>query len=329
MNTVRNVVLVLGFVLGACLNAAPLNAEAQDAGKVFRIGSLSPAGNSALEGVFLDAMRSLGYVEGKNFIFERRYADNQLERLPALAAELVSLKVDVIVATGTVAPLAAKKVTTTIPVVIWSTGDPVGSGIASSLARPGGNITGLTIDSPELAAKRLQLLKEIVPGLTRVAVIWNAANPYAAVVFKETQQAARSLAIQIESIEVRSPIDFDSAFGAVNKGNPGGLIVVEDPLTFSVATRIVNFAVTNRLPVMYGMKEFVSAGGLIAYGPDYPDLLRRAATYVDKILKGAKPGDLPIEQPTKFGLVINLKTATALNLTVPQPLLLRTDEVIQ
>jgi putative ABC transport system substrate-binding protein len=325
----RNVVLVLGFALGACLNAAPLNAEVQDAGKVFRIGSLSPAGNPALEGVFLDAMRSLGYVEGKNLIFERRYADNQLERLPALAAELVSLNVDVIVATGTVAPLAAKKVTTTIPVVIWSTGDPVGSGIASSLARPGGNTTGLTIDSPELAGKRLQLLKEIVPGLTRVAVIWNAANPYAAVVFKETQDAARLLAIQIESIEVRSPLDFDSAFGAVIKGNSNGLIVVEDPLTFSLLTRVVNFAMTNRLPAMYGMKEFVSAGGLIAFGPDYPDLVRRAATYVDKILKGAKPGDLPIEQPTKFGLVINLKTAKALNLTVPQSLLLRTDEVIQ
>ncbi len=323
-----NVVFVLALALCA-LSAAPLNADAQETGKVFRIGSLSPAGNPALEEVFLDAMRGLGYVEGKNLVFERRYAANQLERLPALAAELVDLKVDVIVATGTVAPLAAKKVTTTIPVVIWSTGDPVGSGIASSLARPGGNTTGLTIDSPELAAKRLQLLKEIVPGLTRVAVIWNAANPYAAVVFKETQQAARLLAIQIESIEVRSPLDFDSAFGAVIKGTPSGLIVGEDPLTFIVMSRIVNFATINRLPVMYGMKEFVSAGGLIAYGPDYPDLLRRAATYVDKILKGAKPGDLPIEQPTKFGLVINLKTAKALNLTVPQSLLLRTDEVIE
>jgi putative ABC transport system substrate-binding protein len=325
----RNVAFALGFALGACLNAAPLNAAAQEAAKVFRVGSLSPAGNPRLEGVFLDAMRSLGYVEGKNLIIERRYADNQLERLPALAAELVGLKVDVIVATGTVAPLAARKATTTIPVVIWSTGDPIGSGIAASLARPGGNTTGLTIDSPELAAKRLQLLKEIVPGLTRVAVIWNAANPYAAVVFKETQQAARLLAIQVESIEVRSPLDFDSAFGAVIKARPSGLVVVEDPLTFSVATRIVNFAMANRLPVMYGMKEFVSAGGLIAYGPDYSDLLRRAATYVDKILKGANPGDLPIEQPTKFGLVINLKTATALSLTVPQSLLLRTDEVIQ
>jgi len=271
----------------------------------------------------------LGYVEGKNLIVERRYADNQLERLPALAAELVSQKVEVILATGTVAPLAARKVTTTIPVVIWSTGDPVGSGIASSLARPGGNTTGLTIDSPELAGKRLQLLKEIVPGLTRVAVIWNAANPYAAVVLKETQDAARLLGVQIESIEVRGPLDFERAFGTVIRGNSNGLIVVEDPLTFIALTRIVNFATTNRLPAMYGMREFVSAGGLIAYGPDYADLLRRAAIYVDKILKGARPGDLPIEQPTKFGLVINLKTAKALNVTVPQSLLLRTDEVIQ
>jgi len=325
----RNVVFALGFALGACLTAAPLVAEAQEPGKVFRIGSLSPAGNPALEGVFLDAMRSLGYVEGKNLIVERRYADNQLERLPALAAELVSLKVDVIVATGTVAPLAVKKVTTTIPVVIWSTGDPVGSGIASSLARPGGNTTGLTIDSPELAGKRLQLLKELVPGLTRVAVIGNAANPYAGVVFKETQQAAYLLGIGIESIEVRSPLDFDTAFGDVVKGNPSGLVVVEDPLTFSERTRIVNFATANRLPVMYGMREFASAGGLIAYGPDYPELLRRAAIYVDKILKGAKPGDLPIEQPTKFELVINLKTAKALGITIPHSLLLRVDEVIQ
>jgi putative ABC transport system substrate-binding protein len=233
---------------------------------------------------------------------------------------------DIIVATGTVAPLAAKKVTTTIPVVIWSTGDPVGSGIASSLARPGGNTTGLTIDSPELAGKRLQLLNEIVP---RVAVLWNAANPYAAVVLRETQDVARLLAIQIDSIEVRSPLDFDGAFGAVIKANSNGLIVVEDPLTYVVLTRIVNFATTNGLPVMYGVKEFVSAGGLIGYGPDYQDLLRRAATYVDKILKGAKPGDLPIEQPTKFGLVINLKAAKALGLTIPQSLLLRADEVIQ
>jgi putative ABC transport system substrate-binding protein len=325
----RSLVLASGFALTACLIASAPGAGAQEAGKVFRVGSLSPAGNPALEGVFLDAMRGLGYVEGKNVIFERRYADNQLERLPALAAELVSLKVDVIVATGTVAPLALKKVGTTIPVVIWSTGDPVGSGIASSLARPGGNTTGLTIDSPELAGKRLQLLKELVPGLARVAVIGNAANPYAAVVFKETQQAARVLKIGVASVEVRGPLDFDSAFGAVIGMNPGGLLVVEDPLTFSERARIVNFATTTRLPAMYGMKEFVSAGGLIAYGPDYPDLLRRAATYVDKILKGAKPGDLPIEQPTKFGLSINLGTARALNLTVPQSLLLRADELIQ
>ena len=325
----KHMMFALGFALGACLNAAPLVAEAQEAGKVFRVGSLSPAGNPPLEGVFLDAMRSLGYVEGKNLIFERRYADNQVERLPTLAAELVSLKVDVIVATGTVAPLAAKKVTTTIPVVIWSTGDPVGSGIASSLARPGGNITGLTIDSPELAGKRLQLLKEIVPGLTRVAVLWNATNPYAAVVLRETQDAARLLAIQTESIEVRGPLDFDGAFGAVIKGNSNGLIVVEDPLTYVSLTRIVNFATTNGPPAMYGMKEFASAGGLIAYGPDYQDLLRRAATYVDKILKGAKPGELPIEQPTKFGLVVNLKTAKALGLMIPQSLLLRADEVIR
>jgi len=226
----RNWVLAAGFALGCWLVAAPVPVQAQESEKVFRLGSLSPAGNPVLDGAFTEALRRLGYVEGKNLIVEQRQADNQLERLPALAAELVDRKVDVILATGTLAPLVLKKVTTTIPVVIWSTGDPVGSGIVSSLARPGGNTTGLTIDSPELAAKRLQLLKEIIPGLARVAVIWNAANPYAAVVLKETQQAGSALAVRIESIEVRSPLDFDNAFAAVIKGSPGGLVVVEDPL---------------------------------------------------------------------------------------------------
>jgi putative tryptophan/tyrosine transport system substrate-binding protein len=323
-----NAAFALCFALGTGLMAVPAAAEAQE-GRVFRIGSLSPAGNPALEAVFLEALQRLGYVEGRNFTLERRYADNQLDRLPGLAAELVTLKSDIVVATGTVAPLAMRNATTTIPIVIWSAGDPVGSGIVSSLGRPGGNVTGLTIDSPELAGKRLQLLKEIVPRLARVAVLWNAANPYAAFVLEETRQAARLLAIEVDSIEVRSPRDFDTAFRAVMKGNPGGVVVVEDPLTFSERTRILDFATTNRLPAMYGMKEFVTAGGLIAYGPDYPDLLRRAATYVDKILKGARPGDLPIEQPTKFGLVINLKTAKSLNLNVPQSLLLRSEAVVQ
>jgi putative ABC transport system substrate-binding protein len=199
----------------------------------------------------------------------------------------------------------------------------------ASLARPGGNVTGLTIDSPELAGKRLQLLKEILPSIGRIGIIWNATNPYAAVVLRETQQAARVLGVQIQSIEVRSPSDFDNAFDAATKGNVGGLIVVEDPLTFSQMERIVSLAATHRLPVMYGMREFVNAGGLIAYGPSYPDLLRRAATYIDKILKGASPTDLPLEQPTKFELAINAKTAKTIGTTVPQSLLLRADDVIR
>jgi putative tryptophan/tyrosine transport system substrate-binding protein len=326
----RKVMLALRFALSVGLMVLPFAVEAQQAGRVWRIGSFSPAGGDpALEGAFLDALRNLGYVEGNNLIVERRYAYNRVDRLPVVAAELVDLKVDLIIATGTVAPLAVKKIPSTIPVVIWSAGDPVGTGIVASLARPGGNITGLTIDSPELAGKRLQLLKEMLPGVARVGVIWNAANPYSAVVLRETQKAALLLGIAIQSIEVRGPSDFDSAFGAAVKGDLGGLVVVEDPLTFTQMERIVSFAATQKLPVMYGMKEFVSAGGLIAYGPSYPDLLRRAAIYVDKILKGANPAELPIEQPTKFELAINAKTAKAIGTTVPQSLLLRADEIVR
>lgn len=324
------VILALSFVLGVGLLVLPFAIEAQQIGRTWRIGSFSPAGGDpALEGAFLDALRSLGYAEGNNLIVERRYAYNRVDRLPVLAEELVNLKVDLVIATGTVAPLAVKKVTKTIPVVIWSAGDPVGTGIVASLARPGGNVTGLTIDSPELAGKRLQLLKEILPGLARVGVLWNAANPYSAIVLRETQKAARVLGIAIQSLEVRGPGDFDGAFGAAVKGDLGGLVVIEDPLTFTQMERIVTFAAAQKLPVMYGMKEFVSAGGLIAYGPSYPDLLRRAAIYVDRIFKGASPAELPIEQPTKFELAINAKTATAIGTTIPQSLLLRADEVIR
>jgi putative ABC transport system substrate-binding protein len=326
----QKLVFVVGLVLTLGALGLPFAAEAQPVGRTYRIGSFSPAGGDpALEAAFLGALRGLGYVEGMNLIIERRYAYNRLDRLPILAAELADLKVDLVLATGTVAPLAMKKATTTIPVVIWSAGDPVGTGIVASLARPGGNVTGLTIDSPELAGKRLQILRDMLPGLARAAVLRNAANPYSAVVLKETQEAARHLGIHIESVEVRSPGDFDGAFGTVAREDVRSLIVVEDPLTFTQMERIVNFATTQRLPAMYGMKEFVSAGGLIAYGPSYPDLLRRAATYVDKILKGANPADLPVEQPTKFELVINLKTAKAIGLTIPQSLLLRADDVIR
>jgi putative tryptophan/tyrosine transport system substrate-binding protein len=241
----------------------------------------------------------------------------------------VHLKVDVIVAGGTLAPLAAKRATSTIPIVMANAGDPLGSGLVSSLAYPGGNVTGLSLMAPDLGGKRLELLKELLPGLSRAAVLWNAANPYAANVFRETERAARKLAIDIQSLEVRGPDDFDTAFEAARAQHPEGLITIEDPLTIDNRKQIVDFAARNRLPAIHGVREFVEAGGLIAYGANLVDLARRAATYVDKILRGAKPADLPVQQPTKFEMVINLKTAKALGLELPPTLLARADEVIE
>ncbi len=318
-----------GLTLGTL--SAPLAAEAQ-AGKVARIGHLSfgsATPGSRLDEAFRQGLRELGYVEGQNIVIEYRWAEGRAERLPDLAAELVSLKVDIIVAAGTPAPLAAKHATRTIPIVMSSAGDPVGSGLVASLARPGGNVTGLSTFTRELAAKRLQLLKEVVPGVSRVAVLWNAANPYAVLNMRETQAAARTLGVQVQSLEVRGPDDFENALPAAIKGRAGALIVVDDPLTYLYRMRIADFAARNRLPATYGFREFAEAGGLMAFGANLADLYRRAAIYVDKILKGAKPAELPVEQPTKFELIINLKTAKALGLTVPQSVLVRADEIIQ
>ena len=239
-----------------------------------------------------------------------------------------------IVTAGTLAPLAAKRATSTIPIVMLAAGDPVGSGIISNLARPGGNITGMSMDSPELAAKRLQLLKDMFPGIATVAVLWNEANPnepnpYPALVFAQTEAAGRMLGIRILSLPVHDSSDVPKALDGALRGGAGGLITIEDPFTVNYRVQIVDFAARNRLPAMYGLREFVDVGGLLSYGPSLVDLSRRVAQYVDKIFKGAKPGDLPIEQPTKFELVINLKTAKAIGLTIPQPLLLRANEVIQ
>jgi putative tryptophan/tyrosine transport system substrate-binding protein len=321
----------LGTVVGGLL-AAPLAAEAQQPVKVARIGVLapgSPTSSPQLREAFRQQLRELGYVEGQNIVIEYRWAEGRAERLPDLAAELVSLNVDVIVAGGTPGPLAAKHATGTIPIVMTAAGDPVGSGLVASLARPGGNVTGLSARSPDLSGKRLQLLKEVVPGVARVAVLWNAANPYAALVVRETEAAARSLGVQVQFLEVRGPDDFENALPAAIRGRAGALIVVEDPLTFLYLKRIAEFAAQNRLPATYGYREFAEAGGLMTVGPNLADLYRRAAIFVDKILKGAKPADLPIEQPTKFELVINLKTAKALGLTLPPSLLLRADQVIE
>jgi putative ABC transport system substrate-binding protein len=318
-------------LIGGAAAAWPLAARGQQAGKRYTIGYLS-AGTLTLvdaTAAFTDALRELGWVEGKNVAFERRYAENRLERLAEFAAELVHLNVDVIVAEGTLAPLAAKRATSTIPIVMTVAGDPLGSGLVASLARPGGNVTGMSLMAPDLGGKRLELLKELLPRLARVAVLWNATNPYAALVYKETQAAGRTLGIEVQSLEVRSPDDFDSAFEAVRQQRSDALITVEDPLTGAYQKRIVDFAAIDRLPSLYGYRESVLAGGLISYGAHFADLFRRAAGYVDKILKGVKPADLPVQQPTKFELVINLGTAKALGLDLPPTLLTRADEVIE
>jgi putative ABC transport system substrate-binding protein len=316
-------------LLGGAAIARPLSARAQQAGKIHKIGYLSPDSPSAVITPFLDALRELGWIEGQNVTFEYRYAENRLERLPELAAELVRLNVDVIVARGTLGPLAAKRATSTIPIVMTAAGDPLGSGLVASLARPDGNVTGMSLMVPELGAKRLELLKELLPRLSRVAVLWNAANPYPPIVFKETQTAGRILGIEVQSLEVRGPDDFDGIFEAARRQHPEALITVEDPLTVSHRKRIADFAAGQQLPSLHGFREFVAAGGLISYGASMADLYRRAAGYVDKIFKGAKPGDLPVQQPTKFELVISLKTAKALGLDVPPTLLARADEVIE
>ena len=304
-------------------------AWAQQAANVHKVGFLSPAGPSLYLPAFFDALAELGWVEGKNVVVEQRYADNRLERLPGLAEELVHLNVDVIVAVGTLGPLAAKRATSTIPIVMTAAGDPLGSGLVASLARPGGNVTGMSLMVPDIGGKRLELLKELLPRLSRVAVLWNVANPYPAIVFKETQAAGQRLGIEVQSLEVRGPDDFDGAFDAARKRRPDALITVEDPLTFTYRRRIADFAVREQLPSIFGIREDATAGGLISYGANAADLFRRAAGYVDKILKGAKPADLPMEQPTKFELIINLKTVKALGVTIPPMLLARADEVIE
>jgi putative tryptophan/tyrosine transport system substrate-binding protein len=317
-------------LLGSAAAAWPLAAQAQQAGSKHTVGILS-AGveNAALNMVLVYALRELGWVEGKNIAFEHRYAENRLERLPGLATDLVRLKVDVIAAAGTLAPLAAKQASSTIPIVMTTAGDPLGSGLVASLARPGGNVTGMSLMAPDLGGKRLELLKEVLPRLARVAVLWNAANPYSALVFKETQAAGRTLGIEVQSLEVRAPDDFDGAFEAARQQRPDALITVEDPLTVNHRQRVADFTAGQQLPSLHGVREFAAAGGLMSYGASLADLIRRAAGYVDKILRGAKPADLPVQQPSKFEFVINLKTAKALGLEIPATLLARADEVIE
>jgi putative ABC transport system substrate-binding protein len=320
--------------LAGGLLAAPLAGEAQQAAKIARIGYL--AGNLAtmaqLSEAFRQGLRDLGYVEGRNVVIEYRDAAGKYERLPALAAELVALKVDVIVVTNTPAALAAKQATRTIPIVLAWVGDAVGSGLVTSLAWPGGNVTGLSVLLPELVGKRLELLTQAVPGVSRVAVLWQPGvlgERTDKDMLKEAEVAARALGVRPQLVEARGPEDFDRAFSDMTRARADAVIVQATNVFFIERRRLVDLAAKNRLPTMYIAREFVDAGGLMSYGPNVADLFRRAATYVDKILKGAKPGDLPVEQPTKFELVINLKTAKALGLTIPQSLLLRADEIIQ
>ncbi len=320
--------------LAGGLLATPLAAEAQQAAKVARIGYL--AGNLTasphLPEAFRQGLRDLGYVEGRNLVIEYRDAEGKFERLPALAAELVVLKVDVILAGGAPQALAAKQATRTLPIVFATAGDPVGSGLVTSLARPGGNVTGLVNLSPELGGKRLEQLTQAVPGVSRVAVLWQPGGLGERTdkdMLKEADVAARALGVRLQFVEARGPGDLDRAFSEMTRARAGALTVLTSVMLFSEQRRLVDLAAKNRLPAVYPQREFVDAGGLMAYGANLADLFRRAATYVDKILKGSKPGDLPVEQPTKFELIINLKTAKALGLTIPPSVLGRADEIIQ
>jgi ABC-type uncharacterized transport system substrate-binding protein len=322
------------FLAGAAaLLAAPLAIEAQQTGEVYRIGVLEVAGvasNAANLSAFRQGLAQLGYVEGQNFVIEYRSADGRPARFSDLATELVGLKVDVIVTRGTPATLAAKQATQTIPIVMASSGDPVVEGIVASLARPGGNVTGLHIMAPpERGGKRLQLLKEAVPGSSRIGILWNAGDLHASLIVSDTERIARAMGVQLKSLEVKRSEPFEQVFETALFGQIDALIAVEDYFTFAYRTRILDFAAMSRLPAIYGLREFVDAGGLMSYGTDRRDLYRRCATYVHRILTGASPADLPVEQPTKFELVISLKTAKAIGLTIPQSLLLRADQVIE
>jgi putative ABC transport system substrate-binding protein len=326
--------LVLAIILTIALLAAPLAADARPAGKrVPRIGYLDGAprsGNSARIEAFRQGLRELGYVEGQDIAFEWRYAEGKADRLPGLAAELVRLKVDVIVTGGAGATGPAKQATSTIPIVMAQDSDPVGSGFVASLARPGGNVTGLSTLHPTISGKRLEILKEVLPRLSRVAFFGTSTWVGNAQGLRETELAAAALGIKLRYLDVADPKDFELAFQAAGKGQAeAALMLVWGPILNPRRKEVAELAVRSRLPTVFREREHVQFGGLMAYGPNIPDLFRRAATFVDKILKGAKPADLPVEQPTKFELVINLKTAKALGLTIPPSVLARADEIIQ
>ena len=315
------------------LLAAPLAARAQQAEAAHRIGVLEvreAGSNAANLNAFRQRLGELGYVEGQNLVIEYRSADGHLERFSDLATELVQLKSDVIVTNGDEAASAARRATRTTPIVMASSLDPVGAGVVASLARPAGNVTGFHLwASPKLGGQRLELLKELVPSLSRVALLWNSGNIYSHLVVKETETVAAASGIQLQRLDVNRSWDLERAFEAAMLGQVDALMTVDDYLTVTDRVRIVDFAAMSRLPAIYGLREFVDAGGLIAYGTDRRDLFQRSATYVHRILRGARPADLPVESPVKFELVINLKTARALGLTIPQSVRARADQLIQ
>ena len=320
------------LTLSAMLFAVSFPTEAQQPKKVYRIGYLQTSSREQLlhlTKALKEGMQDLGYVEGRDITFEHRFADGKPERLPALATELVRLKVDVIVTATNPTTVAAKLATSTIPIVMANGNDPVGAGLVASLARPGGNISGLTQDvGDELWGKRLELLKEVVPKLSRVAILWRPSFEPNATRKKPTEEVAQKLGLVVRFTEFQEADDFKNAFASMGKERVGGVLVFGDPVAFERRAQIADFAVRNRLPTIYNIREFVEVGGLMSYGASLADQWRRAATYVDKILKGVKPADLPVEQPTKFELVINLKAAKAIGLTIPQQVLSRADEVI-
>jgi putative tryptophan/tyrosine transport system substrate-binding protein len=318
-------------LLGGVAAAWPLAARAQQAAKLPTIGFLgpnTPSLDSRRVGAFVQRLRELGWIEGRNVATEYRWAEGRTEHLAEFAAEFVRLKVDVIVTSGTPPVIAAKQATSVIPIVFAAVGDPVGTGLVAALARPGGNATGLSIQATDLAGKRLELLREVVPGLRRLAIMANAGAPPAALEMAEVQTTARGLGLEVVASEIRRPEDIAPALESLN-GRAEALYVCNDPLVTTNRIRINTLALGMRLPTIYNVREFVEAGGLMSYGPNFLDLYRRAADFVDKILRGAKPADIPVEQPTKYDLVVSLKTAKALGLAIPETFLLRADEVIE
>ena len=324
---------VIVFVALGMLAAAPVPAASQQPQKVFRVGNLVGGGRTpdgAPPGPLRESLRALGYVEGRNIVYEARFAEGRGERLPGLAAELVQLKVDLIVTQGGLSAVAAKQATSTIPIVMaLSSGDAVGTGLIASLARPGGNITGMTDESVQLSAKRMEILKEAVPKASVIAILWNANDQGMTLRYREIEKAARILNVEVQALSVREPDDFAVAFSTMTRRRPDAMFLVADPFTNVNRKRVIEFATMHRIPAMYEFGYIVQDGGLMSYGPSAEDEFRQAAIYIDRILKGAKPADLPAVQPTRYYLTVNMKTAATLGLTIPPSVLLRADDVVQ